>query len=531
MIHLSHVWRLMLGNAVAMPAGLPDATISGFAIDSRQVQAGALFVALRGEKTDGHLYLQDAFARGAIAAIAEPRALELGLRAWFALPDGSVRPPAGQPVPWLRQDRLAARPGETAEAASPAPCVFIAADSLVALQNLAAQWRGQMPAVAIGITGSIGKTMTKETVANVLAQRYATLRTEGNLNNEIGLPLMLLRLTPEHQRVVLEMGMYALGEIGRLCELARPRIGVVTNVGPSHLERMGSIGRIAQAKAELVQGLPPAAEGGVAILNADDPLVISMAGLTRARVFTYGLNESSDLWADEIVSAGLEGISFRLHYGKEVLHLRLPVLGRHSVHTALRGAAVGLVEGLSWTEIIAGLQDVRGQLRLMVVPGLRQSTLIDDTYNASPASVLAALNLLADIIAPASFRTEAPAERAASRRPIAVLGDMFELGSYEEEGHRLAGGRAAQVVQKLITVGPRARWIADEALASGLPQADVYPTASNADAICLLLGLVRPGDVILVKGSRGMGMETIVDALSQLSQPGPAAERPPAAGS
>ncbi|MBM4459586.1 MAG: UDP-N-acetylmuramoyl-tripeptide--D-alanyl-D-alanine ligase [Chloroflexi bacterium] len=509
MIHLSHVWRLMVGNAVATPAGLPDATISGFAIDSRQVQAGALFVALRGEKTDGHLYLQDAFVRGAIAAIAEPRALELGLSAWFALPDGAVRPPVGQ---------------ETAEAASPAPCVFIVPDSLVALQNLAAQWRGQMPAVAIGITGSIGKTMTKETVANVLAQRFATLRTEGNLNNEIGLPLMLLRLTPEHQRVVLEMGMYALGEIGRLCELAQPRIGVVTNVGPSHLERMGSIGRIVQAKAELVQGLPPAAEGGVAILNADDPLVIGMAGLTRARVFTYGLNESSDLWADEIVSAGLEGINFRLHYGKEVLHLRLPILGRHSVHTALRGAAVGLVEGLSWAEIIAGLQDVRGQLRLMVVPGLRQSTLIDDTYNASPASVLAALNLLADI-------TEARVEGVTSRRPIAVLGDMFELGSYEEEGHRLAGGRAAQVVQKLITVGARARGIADEALASGLPQADIYPTVSNADAIGLLLGLVRPGDVILVKGSRGMGMETIVDALSQLSQPGPAAERPPAAGS
>ena len=167
---------------------------------------------------------------------------------------------------------------------------FVVPDSLVALQQVAAHWRAQRATVAVGITGSVGKTTTKEIVANVLAQRYNTLRSEGNLNNEIGLPLTLLRLTPEHERVVLEMGMYALGEITRLCELARPRIGVVTNVGPTHLERLGSIERIAQAKSELPQALPPAEEGGVAILNADDPLVLAMASLTRARVFTYGLN-------------------------------------------------------------------------------------------------------------------------------------------------------------------------------------------------------------------------------------------------
>jgi UDP-N-acetylmuramoyl-tripeptide--D-alanyl-D-alanine ligase len=359
-----------------------------------------------------------------------------------------------------------------------------------------------MNVVAIGITGSVGKTTTKEIVANVLAQRHATLRSEGNLNNEIGLPLTLLRLTPEHRRVVLEMGMYTLGEITRLCELARPRIGVVTNVGPTHLERLGTIDRIAQAKSELPRALPPAEDGGVAILNADDPLVLAMAGVTRARVFTYGLNPESHLWADEIESYGLEGIRFRCHYGGESFHIPLPMLGRHSVHTALRGAAVGLADGLSWTEILAGLHEERGQLRLMVVSGLRDTMLIDDTYNASPDSMLAALNLLEEIA-------------NTSHRAIAVLGDMYELGPYEEAGHRLVGGRAAQVATKLIAVGQRARWIADEALACGMRQADVHPVASNADAVAILQGMMRPGDIVLVKGSRAAAMEPIVDALSR----------------
>jgi UDP-N-acetylmuramoyl-tripeptide--D-alanyl-D-alanine ligase len=314
------------------------------------------------------------------------------------------------------------------------------------------------------------------------------------------------------------MGMYALGEITRLCELARPRIGVVTIVGPVHLERLGTIERITQAKAELVQALPAAADGGTAILNADDPRVRSMAGLTRARVYTYGLNPASDLWADEISSEGLEGIRFRVHRGRDSLHLHLPMLGRHSVHTALRGAAVGLVEGLSWTEIIAGLQQVRGQLRLMVVPGLRDTTLIDDTYNASPESMLAALNLLEDLIHQAG-RKSRPGQRS-----VAVLGDMYELGTFEEEGHRLVGGRAAEVLNpgppgsvhgKLVTVGGLARWIAAEALSSGMPAADVYAAETNADAVAILQGLIQPGDVILVKGSRAAAMESIVDGLSR----------------
>jgi UDP-N-acetylmuramoyl-tripeptide--D-alanyl-D-alanine ligase len=501
-VNLADVWEGLIGSLTGCPPDLMNQSARGVVIDSREVQPGALFVALHGEKTDGHLYLKDAFERGALAAIAEPAALVLGLDATFVSEGGTT---------------LGQRAG--------LPFVFIVPDSLKGLQRLSGFWRARMPAMAIGITGSIGKTTTKETVANVLAQRFLTLHSEGNLNNEIGLPLTLLRLIPEHQRVVLEMGMYALGEIAQLCQLAQPRIGVVANVGPTHLERLGTIERIAQAKAELVQALPPAQEGGVAILNADDPLVSAMAGLTRARVFTYGLNPASDLWADEISSEGLEGIRFRLHYGRETLSLHLPLLGRHSVHTALRGAAVGLVEELSWTEIIAGLQTARGQLRLLVVPGLKETTLIDDTYNASPVSMLAALNLLEDIAR--EPKDEARIESAQGThgempRYIAVLGDMFELGSYEEEGHRLVGGRAAQVLSptghgrgKLVTVGHRAHWIADEALAAGMSPADIHVAETNADAVAVLQGLIRPGDLILVKGSRAAGMDQIVDTLSR----------------
>lgn len=520
------VWQGLMGSLSGCPPEVINRPVTDVVVDSRAVRPGALFVALPGEKTDGHLYVGDAFLRGAIAAIAEPRSPALGLSASYVAQSGAI----------TRQETGPHMPSAATSEGGP-PYVFVVPDSLAGLQRLASFWRGQMAATAIAITGSVGKTTTKETVADVLEQHYVTLRSEGNLNNEIGLPLTLLRLRPEHQRVVLEMGMYALGEISSLCRLARPRIGVVTNVGPAHLERLGTIERIAEAKAELVQSLPSSDEGGVAVLNADDPLVRAMAGLTRARVFTYGLSEGADLWADKISSEGLQGTRFRLHWGRETYHLHLPMLGRHSVHTALRAAAVGLADGLSWTEIITGLEQVRGQLRLMVAPGLRDTLLIDDTYNASPESMLAALNLMEDL----ARRAEAlPAtqggpdeELSRGRRPIAVLGDMLELGSYEEEGHRLVGGRAAQVVGydpssrgtggptrrggagKLVTVGLRAQWIADEAAAAGMLSADIHATESNADAIAVLQGLIRPGDVILIKGSRALGMETIVDALSR----------------
>ena len=374
----------------------------------------------------------------------------------------------------------------------------------------------------VGVTGSVGKTTTKEMIHSVLSRRFRTLKSEGNYNNEIGLPLALLQLTPHHERVVVEMGMYALGEIAQLAQIAQPVIGVVTNVGPVHLERLGTLERIAQAKRELVEALPPQ---GVAVLNGDDKRVMDMASHTQARVLCYGLRPECEVWADGIVSQGLEGVRFRLHHGGEVLHVGTPLLGRHSVHAALAAAAVGLVEGESWEEIVAGLQEISVHLRLVALPGPHGSILLDDTYNASPGSTIAALNLLEEL----------------PGRKIAVLGDMLELGDLEEEGHRKVGRRALEVVDVLITVGRLGSIIGQEALACGMNEAQVLMVEDNQAAINHLRKLIactgrmswegqaRGGqstsegddadykvvDVVLVKGSRGMAMEGIVNALAQ----------------
>jgi UDP-N-acetylmuramoyl-tripeptide--D-alanyl-D-alanine ligase len=376
-------------------------------------------------------------------------------------------------------------------------------DSLKAMQALAAWWRSRLSLRVIGVTGSVGKTTTKEIVAAVLSTRYRTFKSEGNYNNEIGLPLMLLKLTEAHERAVLEMGFYQIGEIKFLCDLARPHLGVVNNVYAVHLERAGSIENIARGKGELVEALPPA-PGGTAILNADDPLVLGMRARSQARVFTYGLDPAADLWADHIESRGLDGVYFHLHYRREILHLKVPLLGRHSIHTALRAAAVGLVEGLTWQEIVEGLQSVGAtQLRLAAVRGPGGSLILDDTYNASPESVIAALNLLHEL----------------DGRRVAVLGDMLELGAYEEAGHRLVGRRAREVAHLLVTVGPRARLIADEARGSGLRPEAVVELPDHAAALDYLRGQIRAGDVVLIKGSRGVRLDRIVPGLGAEGEP------------
>jgi UDP-N-acetylmuramoyl-tripeptide--D-alanyl-D-alanine ligase len=453
------------------PEGL-DQRISTTVIDSRRVKPGALFVALKGEHADGHDFVVDAFSRGAVAVIVERDLRITALRVNLA------------------------DPGRTLPSAWSLPIVFRADDSLQALQQAAAFWRQKHDVRVIGITGSVGKTTTKEMVAAVLARRYVTLKSEASYNNEIGLPLTLMHLTDEHERVVLEMGMYDVGEISDLARIGRPHVGVVTIIGPVHLERAGTIERIVKAKTELVEALPPAPEG-VAILNYDDERVREMAQATSARVFYYGLSPEADLWADEIEGLGLDGIRFHLHYGDETLHVRIPLLGRHSVHTALRAAAVGLVEGLTWQEIIEGLRGPSAQLRLVAVPGPEGSTILDDTYNASPASTIAALNLLEEL----------------EGGKIAVLGDMLELGDYEQEGHEKVGLRALEVADVLITVGPRGRIIGESALRWGMPADRVHIVEENAEAVALLERMVTGNEVILVKGSRAMKMEEIVNAL------------------
>jgi len=440
-------------------------------IDSRQAIPGSLFVALPGDQVDGHDFVGEAFQQGAD----------------FALVDKDIS--ASYRVMDLREG-IQTGALEQLEL----PCCLLVADSLKAMQEIAYYWRRKLDVKVIGITGSVGKTTTKEMIAEIISRRYPTLKNEGNYNNEIGLPMTILGLSEGHRRAVLEMGFYVPGEIKFLCDIAQPYIGVITNIGTVHAERAGSRETIAEGKAELVQYLPP---DGFAILNYDDPLVREMAGQTTAQVLFYGLSDKADVWADQLEGLGLEGIRFRLHYRNETIHLRVPLLGQHSVHTALSAAAVGLVEGLGWQEIVSGLRFGHMQLRLVAIRTASGALMLDDTYNASPQSTLAALNLLDEL----------------EGRRVAVIGDMLELGHYERKGHEKVGIRAAEVADEIITIGQRARMVAKAARDAGFPQEMITEVESAQDAIELMKEKLTRDDVVLIKGSRGMNMDNIVPSL------------------
>ena len=445
--------------------------ITEAAVDSRQVIPGGLFVALPGERVDGHDFVAEAFQRGASFALIQHEVsgtfqtinVHTDIEASFS-PDPDTH-----------------------------LCLLVE-NTLSALQQIARFWRSKLDLRVVGITGSVGKSTTKEVVFEVLGQRYRTLKSPGNMNNEIGLPLTILRLGTGYQRAVLEMGFYVPGEIALLCEIAQPQIGVVTNIGTVHAERAGSQEAIFQGKSELVRALP---SDGVAILNLDDPWVSKMAELTQASIFFYGLDPEADLWADEVEGLGLEGIRFRLHYRHEILHVHVPMIGQHSVHTALRAAAVGLADNLTWQEILDGLRQGHAQLRLTAVRTESGALLLDDTYNASPESTLAALNLLAQL----------------DGHKVAVLGDMLELGPYEKQGHEIVGVRAAEVTDVLVTIGLLGHMIASAARRAGMRAGKIMEFEDTNEAITHLRRSLTEKDVVLVKGSHGIHMDRIVTAL------------------
>jgi UDP-N-acetylmuramoyl-tripeptide--D-alanyl-D-alanine ligase len=448
-------------------------------VDSRQVIPGGLFVALPGEHVDGHDFVADAFQRGASFALIQHEVS--GTHQTLRLTRNEIpNPPSGSDYSFS--------PGRDA------PVCLLVENTLSALQQIARFWRRKLDLVVVGITGSVGKSTSKEVIFEVLSQRYRTMKNPGNMNNEIGLPLTILKIGAGYQRAILEMGFYVPGEIALLCDIARPQIGVVTNIGTVHAERAGSQQAIFRGKSELVKSLP---EDGVAILNLDDPLVSKMAKLTRARIFFYGLDQKADLWADNVEGLGLEGIRFRLHYRHETLHVHIPMIGQHSVHTALRAAAVGLADNLTWQEILDGLRQGHTQLRLTAVRSKSGALLLDDTYNASPESMLAALNLLTEL----------------EGRKVAVLGDMLELGKYEKQGHEIVGIRTAQVADVLVAVGTLGHLIASAARLAGMRPGKIFEFENTDEAILHLQKSLNAADVVLVKGSHGIHMERIVVAL------------------
>ncbi len=461
MLTLAEVLEATRGELRGAQPSVSGLRFARVVVDSRALTPGALFVALKGQKHDGHAFVAQALANGASGALVERVPADC---AW-ALDSHTDGPP-----------------------------LIIVSSTVNALADMARYALDRHPDLdVVGITGSLGKTTTKEVVASVLSARRRVLKSEGNLNSEIGLPMTVLNgLDRPYDIAVLEMAMYQLGDIRLLARLARPRIGVVTAVLPVHLERLGTIERIHQAKQELIEELP---SNGVAVLNADDPRVAQMATATAARVVRYGVSETADVRAEDILSQGLRGVQFDLLHAGQRRRVRLPLLGAQSVHAALAATAVAHEEGLSLTETAEALQRLSSALRLLVVDGVNGSRVVDDSYNASPESVLAALNLLREL---------------PGRRKIAVLGDMLELGSEEVPSHRRIGNRAAAVLDLLIVYGPRSSSTADEARSSGLKTDQVLEAETHDEIIELLRARLRPGDDVLVKGSLAMGMSAVV---------------------
>jgi UDP-N-acetylmuramoyl-tripeptide--D-alanyl-D-alanine ligase len=464
-------------GAQVLAPGRPGegSALEGVSTDSRASAPGALFVALQGENFDGARFAADA-VRGGCAAVLVPSA-------------------AGPRVlAELREAGLQA-------------AVLAAPDTTRALGGLGRAWRARLPELrVVAITGSAGKTSTKELVAAVLATAGPTLKTEGNLNNEVGVPQTLLRLEPQHRFAAIECGMNHLGEIARLAALADPDVGVLTNVAPVHLEGTGSIEGVAHAKGELFHALRPAA---TAVANADDERALQQARLSGRRLLTFGRAPGASVRVLEARHGG-PGLLAKLQLPDgNAREVALSLIGAHNALNAAAAAAAGLALGLGADDIAQGLSKARTPGRRMrPVPLDGDRLLLDDCYNANPASTVAALRTLGEL-------------SQGRGRAIAVLGDMLELGPTELDLHREVGREAARGVSLLVAFGDRARALREAAVDAGLPAADALSTNDPAEAARLVEARSRPGDVILVKGSRGMRMERISDALSHApAQPG-----------
>ncbi len=455
-------------NEIALATGgriIGDSTgeVTAVSTDSRTVAPGELFVPLRGEKFNGHEFIIEVAVKGILAVIAEEQWLK------------------GHTIP----DSLT--------------CIAVK-NSLRALGDLAAEWRRRFEIPIIGVTGSNGKTTVKEMLATILEQTGPGLKTAGNLNNLIGLPQMLFQLRPEHSWGVMEMGMSEPGEIDRLAAIAAPRVGIVLNALPAHLQSMGTVEAVAAAKGELLHRI---SDGGLAVVNADDPRVASLSQNASARRISFGIDRG-EVRAREIESLGLEGQYFILvtPNGEATVHLK--ACGRHNVYNAL-AAAAALMEKVELPVIVAGLEaftPYKGRFQIEQLDGI---TIIDDSYNANPASTKAALETLSQI--------------AAEGHRIAVLGDMLELGALEGEAHQGVGAVAGRNVDRLYLTGElMIKYAAEGALLSDMPAESIICCTNRADIAGLLFQTVTDGDVILFKGSRGMAMEKVAAELKRLMQ-------------
>lgn len=443
-------------------SGDPGMPLESIGTDSRTIKQGELFVALVGERFDGHRFVKDALAKGAGGALVTESYVKQ------AMPPGT----AGQ------------------------ACVIAVSDTLEALGDLAAFHRRRMPASVVAITGTNGKTTTKEMTAAVVGQTFHVLKTSGNFNNLVGLPLTLLGLTDAHEWAVLELGMNHPGEIRRLAEISEPQVGVITNIGSGHLEGVRDIEGVMKAKGELLEGLD---DGGTAIVNIDDVRICKLVENFEGRVVSFGMHGSAEVSAVP-VSQTASSTVFDLCWFDQSVRVRLRIPGRGAIYNALAAAAVGYRLGLSMQEVKKGLESAEilpGRMEIIPLPG--GIHLIDDTYNANPDSMMQALETLREL--------------KGNGRGILVCGDMLELGEHAEKAHRDLGVLAARVgLARLYAAGEFADTVARAAVAAGMDPGHAL-VGSHAEILKALNGRLGPGDWVLVKGSRLSAMETVVEGL------------------
>ncbi|MGB8990503.1 MAG: UDP-N-acetylmuramoyl-tripeptide--D-alanyl-D-alanine ligase [Desulfobaccales bacterium] len=446
-------------------------TFCGVSTDSRTCQTGALFIPLTGERHDGHEFIPGALRRGARGVLVEEKILRT------AEVGAGLKP---------------------APTAPPETTVIAVRDALTALGDLARAWRARFRVPVVGITGSCGKTTTKEMIAAVLASAFQVHKNRLNLNNLIGMPLTLLELEDSHEAAVVEMGMNAFGEIQRLTQIAAPTIGVLTNVHPAHTEGVGDVAGVARAKGELIGALN---HGARLIYNADDPWVACLAQNFRGPRLGFGLNAGADLRARERQNRGRDGQAARLSLAGQNWPLILPAPGLHMLYNALAATAVGLVLGLAPEATAAALGGFRAIHRRSQVVTLGSGVhLLNDCYNANPGSMAMALSTLMEL------RDQG--------RTAAALGDMLELGGGAASEHRELGRRAAHLgLDILVIYGNLREAVADGAREAGLAPDRIFPVESRAEGARILQELLAPGDWLLVKGSRSMHMEGLIDLL------------------
>jgi len=438
-------------------SGRLDREFTDISTDSRSTGRENLFIPIIGERFDGHDFISDAFESGASGCLTQRDIGPFGDKA-----------------------------------------VIKVEDTLKALGDIASYYRQKFDIPFVGITGSVGKTSTKEMVANVLSRKFKVLKTEGNLNNEIGLPLTVLRLDDSHEAAVVEMGMSGFGEISRLTSIAKPYVAIITNIGMSHIEKLGSRQNILKAKLEILEGLD---KDGLVVLNGDDKLLSGLKGLLKFRTVFYGMDNGVDYRAESVRTSGEQGSYFDITVQNCDYEVYIPAPGIHNVHNALAAIAAGVELGVPMEEIIKGIaQFSPGKMRLDIISH-KGMKIINDAYNASPQSMEAAISVLKDV--------------GAGRRTIAVLGDMLEMGDWAYKAHIGVGRFAVQKgIDCIVTVGGNGRNIAEGALEAGASPDKVFSFNSNREAAEFLKVFAGDGDVVLVKGSRGMKMEEIVNRLT-----------------